>query len=154
MVHLSKSVVFGVFAVALLACGGAVDNELDDDDLDISELDAALTSPDPGAPGAQEDAEDDDGTDCRDDDRGGHKHHRRHKFKVLDRLDGAKDKTITIAALPPGLPERLLAKLRRIDADANGLVTKDEAKAAWFSHKKKHDKHEKHDKHGRKHDRD
>ena len=37
---------------------------------------------------------------------------------------------ITIALLPPGQPARLLERLHAIDANQDGLVTRDEAKAA------------------------
>ncbi|MDB4938931.1 MAG: hypothetical protein JWP87_5903, partial [Labilithrix sp.] len=79
---------------------------------------------------------------CKDHDNDGHHKHHHHKFKVLDRMDGAKDKVITIASLPPGLPDRLIAKLHEIDTDGDGLVTRAEVKA--HKHEKKHhkDRHE------------
>ena len=72
--------------------------------------------------------------DCNDRDHGGHAHHRHHKFKVLDGIDGATDGVVTIASLPPALPARLIARLHKIDADGNGLVTKDEVKAWIHAH--------------------
>lgn len=142
-----------VSLVSLGACGGAVDSSLDDDDLDIDEADSALTSPDPAG---DEDRQGEDDRDCRDGDRHHHKHHLKHKWKVLDRLDGAHDHAITIASLPPGLPARLLEKLHKLDANGDGVVVKDEVKAALRDlrdrlrekHPGKHDKHDKHPGHG------
>ena len=71
---------------------------------------------------------------CNDRDHDKHAHHRHHKFKVLDRIDGTKDHVITIASLPAALPARLIARLHAIDTDGNGLVTKDEVKAWRHAH--------------------
>jgi hypothetical protein len=140
----------------LAACGGkvdAADNELDVADDDSTS--AAISSPDPGATAGGDTSEADDGDDdgdrngagdddadehtdkdCKDGDSGNHHHHHHHKFKLLDRLDGAKDKVITIASLPAGLPERLIAKLHKLDKDGDGLVTRAEVKA--HKHRKHH----------------
>src|SRR6267142_1705515 len=49
------------------------------------------------------------------DDRGEHHHHRHHLakllFKLLDRLDGTKDKQIVLASLPATVPAKLIEKL-------------------------------------------
>jgi hypothetical protein len=151
---LLRLVTLPLAAIALAslgACGGAVDKSLDED-LVINEQNAALTSGDaPSAPDADPERKGDEDRDCRDGDRHQHKHHFQHKLKVLDGLDGVRDNAITIAALPPGLPKRLIDKLHEIDANHDGVVTRDEVKAAL------HDfgRHEgKHDKHGHGHDGD
>lgn len=135
-------------AAAALSLGGCA-GEDDDDDADALEVDetdsadsALSAGPNAGddSDGAKTGGPDGNKADkgeCRDDDHGGHKHHHKHKFKVLDRLDGAKDHTIVIAALPAGLPDRLIAKLHKIDADGDGAVSKDELKAALKRHKHK-----------------
>jgi hypothetical protein len=122
-------------AFSLAGCAGHADNELDDDDLEIAETDStsdALTSPDPTAGGDDDRGEK---SACRDGDDHKRKHHLRHKFKVLDRLDGARDKQITIASLPEGLSDRLIAKLHSLDTDSDGDVTRDELKAALGARK-------------------
>jgi len=115
-------------AVSLGGCAADVDGD-DDDGIVIDETDetsAALTSPDPSS-GADSDGE------CTDADKDAqdHKKHRKHKFKMLDRLDGAKDRSVVIASLPAGLSEKLIAKLNKIDTDQDGVVTKAEAKVWW-----------------------
>ena len=121
-------------AASLGGCGGAVAQ--DDAALEIDDSHQALTAgPDPGAPG--DDADDGEKSDCNEHDRGGHKNHHKHKFKVLDALDGAKDHVIVIASLPAGLPDRLIAKLHTIDSNGDGSVTKDELKASLKRHKHK-----------------
>jgi hypothetical protein len=72
-----------------------------------------------------------------------HHQHRHHRFHVLDGLDGTKDRRITIASLPAGLPQRLLARLGEIDSNGDGVVTKDEAKAwsAAHAHHRRTKKH-------------
>ena len=124
--------VIGVAAVVLAACGGhvAADGELAVSDNDTTS--SAISSPDPGETGDGNDGDDADektDEDCNDRDREKHDHHHHHKFKVLDRMDGARDKVITIASLPAGLPERLFAKLHKLDTNGDGLVTRDEVKA-------------------------
>ena len=129
--------VVGVAALVLAACGAPAsdEHELDVDDTDATS--SALGSPDPGDGGEighAGDTDDQDGDeptdrDCTDREREKHHGHHHHKFKVLDRLDGAKDKIITIASLPPGLSERLIAKLHELDSDRDGLVTRAEVKA-------------------------
>ena len=106
-------------------CAGEIE---DDEDVVISESEFALETDTDTDVADDERAADDADHDCRDGDHDGHKRHRRHWFKVLDLLDGQKDKTITVASLPPGLPDRLIAKLGRIDKNDDGLVTKREAK--------------------------
>ncbi len=143
----------GLAALSLAACGGEAADP--DANLQVSDADttsAALASPDPGAPatgGDTSDGEDDDdqqadndgdhhkgGKDhCNDHDHEQHKHHRHHKFKVLDRIDGTKDHVITIATLPAALPDRLIARLHKIDTNSDGLVTKDEVKAWKRAHR-------------------
>jgi len=120
-------------ALALAGCAGEID---DDDALEVDETESALTA----SPNAGESDDGDEGGDCNDRDNGGHKHHHKHKFKVLDRLDGAKDHVIVIGALPAGLPARLIAKLQKIDADGDGAVSKDELKAHRKAHKHHGDK--------------
>jgi len=137
--------VVAAFALVLAGCAGQVDDD-DATDLEISDTtstSAALASPDlddedgdtTGYEGDGERGEVGD-KDCNDRDHAGHKRHHRHKFKMLDRIDGNKDGNITLAALPAGLPERLLAKLARLDADHDGIVTKAEVKTF-----RKHRKH-------------
>lgn len=133
-------------AVNLGGCAGEIDE--DDSALEIDDTestDSALSA----GPNAGDDSDSDDAKtgepdgnkadkgECNDGDRGGHKHHHKHKFKILDALDGAKDHTIVIAALPPGLPDRLIAKLHEIDTNDDGSVSKDELKAALKRHKHK-----------------
>ena len=143
LIHILALSVAGLAAVSMGGCAGEVADDDASSALEVDDTDttsAALASPDPGAAVDGRDGHDDkDGRDAKDGkDRGecndhgvdGHKHHRRHKFKHLDRLDGVKDGTIVIASLPPGLPERLIAKLHKIDIDGNGEVSKAEVKAA------------------------
>ena len=124
--------VLGIAALSLGGCAGH-DSEEVDDGLEVTDATgttaSALATPDPSTDAKSE---------CNEHDRDGHHHHRKHKFKVLDRLDGVKDHQITIAALPAGLPERLIARLHEMDADGNGAVTKDEARA--WRHAHKHDR--------------
>lgn len=88
---------------------------------------AAEPEPDDGAAG-DNDGDADDDHDKRD---GRRKHERKHRhhhlFKKLDRLDGTKDHQITIAALPPRVPAKLVDKLHEIDANADGVVTREES---------------------------
>jgi len=122
--------------LAAVGCGGQTE---DDGDVVIDDNESALS----GVENASADDERaDDG--CRDGDREGHHRHRRHWFKILDRIDGTKDKAITIAALPPGLPDRLIAKLHRIDKNDDGIVTKKEAKR-WRKHRHHRDGHGEHE---------
>ncbi|HEY8078895.1 MAG TPA: hypothetical protein VIF62_32410, partial [Labilithrix sp.] len=101
---------------------------------DVASSQGALASSDTTGDGA--DANGDVGDhDCQDGDKDGHAHHHRHKFAVLDALDGVKDKQITIASLPAGLPDHLIAKLHAIDANGDGIVTKPEVKAFRQAHK-------------------
>ena len=65
-----------------------------------------------------------DEAECNEHERDGHKHHRKHEFKILDRLDGAKDHVTVIASLPPR------AHLRRKDHK------KDHGKGDGRGHKK------------------
>jgi hypothetical protein len=145
--NLKVLAVVGVAAVMLTGCGGAIDESelaVNDDDATSS----AISSPDPGAGANDGDDADDEADetddDCKDGDRrdgdGHHKHHH-HKFKVLDRLDGVKDKIITIASLPPGLPDRLLHKLQKLDTNSDGLVTRAEVKAHKKNKKHQKDRH-------------
>jgi hypothetical protein len=127
--------VFGL-ALAAFAIGGCGGKAASNDDLVVSD-NQALASPAPssstggGAGGG--DSADDDSADrgddgCRDDDHDGHKNHHHHWFKVLDALDGTKDGKITIASLPAGTPDRLLARLHKLDTNNDGVVTRDEVK--------------------------
>jgi hypothetical protein len=125
--------VVGVAAVLLAGCGGQV---AEDGELDVAdgETSSAISSPDPGAAAAGDTGDGDDADeptdkDCNDRDHEKHHKHHHHKFKVLDRLDGTKDRVITIASLPAGLPDRLIAKLHKLDANGDGLVTRAEVKA-------------------------
>ena len=124
-------------AAVALGLGGCTGEVAEDGDHDVTEVDstsAALSSspqPATGEAGDQESA--DKECDSKD---GDHHKHRRHKFKALDRLDGAEDGAITLASLPAGLPDRLSAKLHKIDTDQDGIVTKAEAKA-WMHHKRR-----------------
>jgi hypothetical protein len=127
----SNALVTAIAMLALAACGGQAEG---DDDLVIEDTESALSGVESTNDADEDDvARGDDG--CRDGDRDAHHHHRRHWFKVLDRLDGTKDKAITIASLPDGLPERLLLRLARIDANSDGVVTKKEAKRALRRHR-------------------
>jgi hypothetical protein len=144
---------FVSLAALTLGLGGCAGQVEDDDDHEVTDLESsseALT-PDPSGGGDQVDQTNDgDGDkagdpsergdkecDHRDGDHRKHRNHRHHKFKVLDRLDGTHDNAITIASLPADLPDRLMAKLAKIDKDHDGIVTKAEAKA-WMHHKRKH----------------
>lgn len=131
-------------AIVFVGCAGHSGN----DDLEVNDLgstrDALATpaAPSPTTTGDDTtgDGEHEDGSevgdkDCRHGDKDGHGHHHRHKFSVLDALDGTVDHQITIANLPPGLPDRLLAKLHTIDADGDGIVTKTEVKAFRKQHR-------------------
>ena len=122
--------------VVLIGCGGKTESV--DGDIVVSD-DSALSGPEGPASSSEADDEERGDDGCKDGDHDGHKHHRHHWFKVLDRLDGQKDKAITIANLPAGMPEGLLKKLHRIDRNGDGVVTKKEAKKAW------HHKHRDHD---------
>lgn len=117
-------VLLGVAAVGVLVLGGCGGKITNDSDLVISDNESGL-----GATGASE-ADDGDRADddCRDEDHDGHKHHRRHWFKVLDKLDGTRDKRIVIGSLPAGLPDRLIAKLQKLDRNGDGVVTRREVK--------------------------
>lgn len=113
-----------IAALVVGGCGGKIETN---DDLVISDSQGSLSGPETAG---DEDDGDTADRDCRDGDHEGHKHHRKHWFKVLDRLDGAKDGAITIASLPSGLPDRLIAKLHRIDKNGDGVVTRKEVKHA------------------------
>jgi hypothetical protein len=128
--------VVSIASLSVVGCAGATDSEVDDDvdlpeDFDsVSEGLTAAVDPAPAASGEHDGA-------CL-----GHegrpRHGRRpfhHLFRCLDRLDGQKDKTITIASLPARVPAGLVGKLHAIDTDHNGVVTKDEVRAAWKAHK-------------------
>jgi hypothetical protein len=120
-----------VLVFAAPSMGGCSSHD-DDDDIEVSDAptttSSALVSPDPSDdPGAK-------GT-CSEHDHEGHHHHRNHKFKVLDRADGAKDHVITIASLPSDLPDRLITRLHEIDTDGDGAVTKHEVHAWRHAHK-------------------
>lgn len=142
----------GVLLTLAVGCAGAstANDDLEIDDLGSSE--SSLASPDPtgndttGEDGAETGGEVGD-EDCNDGDHRGHGKHHRHKFSALDKLDGTRDRNITIASLPAGLPERIFAKLAKIDADHDGIVTKAEVKA--FRKARKHG-----DKRGRRPDRE
>lgn len=111
----------GVTALVLGGCAGEVDDDDDvaDDDLEVAEAVESELGVDPTMGP--------DGRECA----GRHgRHHKKHKWKLLDRLDGTKDKVITVATLPPNLPPKLLARLAEIDANKDGLVTKDEVRAS------------------------
>lgn len=136
-------------SLVVSGCAGSVQAPADDGAV-IDETDstsAALSAVDPSNPSTE--PGDDTGDDetkadprCDDKDAANHKNHRKHKFKNLDALDGTKDHQITIASLPAGLPDKLIAKLHKLDVDGDGIVTKAEAKA-WF--KKRHHDHDGHD---------
>jgi hypothetical protein len=147
---LANKLTFGAFvslaalSVGLGGCAGQIE---EDDDHEITDLDSTTEGLTPDPAGGDQDDQTSDGhadpsehgdkaCDDRDGDHRKHHNHRHHKFKVLDRLDGTHDNAITIASLPAGLPDRLLAKLAKIDKDDDGIVTKAEAKA-WM-HRKKH----------------
>ena len=125
----SYSLCAALFAASALAfgCAGAKDNELDDDTElpDDVETSAGTLAVDAEA----RDAVDDVDRDHKKGDRDGHRKHTRKLFKLLDRLDGDKDGRIVIASLPAKAPPRLIAKLHEIDADGDGAVTKEEARA-------------------------
>jgi len=121
------------------AAGAAADtSDSEDDDGDNDgehgDNDSDHQDGDRGAKGAKGDHRKAGKDHCNDREHDQHKHHRRHKFKVLDRVDGTKDGIITIASLPAALPDRLIARLHKIDTDGNGLVTKDEVKAWKQAH--------------------
>jgi hypothetical protein len=86
-------------------------------------------SPGGACPG---DDDHDDGSMCHDGDghHRGHHDHRHHLFKVLDSLDGKRDGVVTLAALPADLPDALVTALHALDTNGDGLVTRDEVKAA------------------------
>ena len=124
-------------ATALVGCSGASGNE----DLqvnDVGQAQGALAAPAPSGGDTTGDGADANGEvgdhDCQEGDKDGHDRHHRHKFSALDALDGVKDHQITIANLPPGLPDRLLAKLHAIDTNGDGIVTKAEVKAFRKAH--------------------
>ena len=157
----------GLFAALVVAgCGGQASTEDDGTEVNDAKTSQAIVSPQPAAPsggGAAAEADDDDheraggegsgheaadkdddrdrGDDhqeCTEDETEKHHHHRHHRFHVLDGLDGTRDHQITIASLPATLPPRLIARLHEIDANGDGIVTKDEAKA--WEHAHKHDR--------------
>lgn len=133
----SKLLVLVAFAAAAVACGGKADtNESADGDFQIDEAGSSLVSDAPDDDGASDGA---DGCQKGDHD---HKGHRKHRFKALDLLDGVRDRQITLAALPADLSPHLLEKLHALDANTDGVVTKDEMKA-----RRDHD----HERHGKKH---
>lgn len=156
--YVAAFTLLGVLALGLGGCSGGADDDDDGTEVSDAKVSAAISSPNPTAPSGDTDdpsdheadrADHDDDRD-RGDDRGDckgdgdhekHHHHRHHKFHVLDRLDGTKDHQITIASLPAELPPRLLARLHAIDANADGVVSKDEAKAWMKAHKGDHKKH-------------
>jgi hypothetical protein len=80
--------------------------------------------------GDKGDGDHDDVGNCHEGDNDHHRGHHHHFFKVLDKLDGQRDHVVTLANLPSGLPPLLLAALEGLDANHDGVVTKDEAKAA------------------------
>jgi hypothetical protein len=151
--------VLGALASSVGGCAGHTDTEVDDgtEVSDAKMTSSAISSPDPaapsggsgtsGEPGERADHDDDhdhgdDHGECKGDgDHEKHHHHRHHRFHVLDALDGTKDNQITIASLPAGLPPRLIARLHEIDANGDGIVTKDEAKAWFKAHRPDHGKH-------------
>ncbi len=110
----------GVTALVLGGCAGEIDDDDDvgDDDLEVVEaVESELSLDATMGP---------NGRDCV----GGHaRRHKKHKWKLLDRLDGTKDRVITLATLPQPLPAKLLARLAEIDTNDDGLVTRDEVKA-------------------------
>jgi hypothetical protein len=132
--------VLSIASLSLVGCGGATDSDLDDDvDLpnDFDSVSEGLsTAVDPAEETAGEHQR-----DCRRGNDGRPKHARKvhHLFRCLDRLDGEKDKTIVIASLPARVPEGLIAKLRTVDANNDGIVTKDEVRAAWKARKEARD---------------
>jgi hypothetical protein len=130
MIILRRSPAWLAFlALAAGACGGEAEDG--DEDLVIDDTESALSGPEVSDETDDADENGDRADDgCRDGDHDGHRHHRRHWFRILDLLDGTRDKTITIASLPQGLPDRLIARLHRIDRDDDGVVTKREAKRA------------------------
>lgn len=128
MISLPRSALVVAFLV-LGGCGGQAE---EDEDLVIDESESALS----GVESAEADDDSDRADDgCRDGDHDGHKRHRRHWFKILDLLDGTRDKAVTLAALPDGLPDRLVARLGKMDANADGIVTKKEVKRALRRHR-------------------
>lgn len=114
--------------VVLGGCGGETEEE--DDALVVDDTEAALV---------ENAAEDDDGAPaddgCRDGDHEGHRRHHRHWFKILDLLDGTRDKAVTLAKLPDGTPDGLVAKLTKMDKNGDGIVTKREVKRAVWRHR-------------------
>ena len=112
--------------VAFLMVGGCGGETEDDDELVIDDTESALVE-------NADDAPADDG--CRDGDHDGHRRHHRHWFKILDLLDGTRDKAITLAELPDGMPDGLVKKLTRMDTNADGIVTKKEVKRALKRHR-------------------
>lgn len=153
---LAVTVAVTAFALVTLGLAGCAGQVADDDAADLEISDTTSTSAALSSPEQQGDDDGDttgyegDGErgevgdkDCSDRDHDGHKRHHRHKFKMLDRIDGDKDGNITLAALPAGLPERLLAKLARLDADHDGIVTKAEVKAFRKHRKHRGDGHRK-----------
>lgn len=117
---------FGALFVAVLMVGGCGGETEDDDELVIDDSESALVE-------NADDAPADDG--CRDGDRDHHKGHHRHWFKLLDLLDGTRDKAITLAQLPDGTPDGLVAKLTKMDTNSDGIVTKREVKRALKRHR-------------------
>jgi hypothetical protein len=139
------------FALTFAAgCGGASGNQ----DLEVNDTGstgAALQGPSDDTTGNS--GSDVGDKDCKDGDHDGHARHHRHKFSVLDAMDGVKDGQITIANLPPGLPQRLIDKLHQIDTDGDGIVTKAEVKAFRKAHHHEHggDHDGDHDEQGEQH---
>lgn len=121
----------------LVGCGGAIAEDSTSTDLpdDVHAVADGL---------AVDGANNDDGPDHADDHDGDHHHgrgeHEGHKkghkkkhpklFQALDRLDGAEDGKITLAALPAQVPAKLVDKLKELDTDQSGDVSRDEAHAA------------------------
>lgn len=124
----------GVALTLAVGCGGATGN----DDLEVNDVgssNAALQGPSDSTDTTGNEGSEVGDKDCKDGDHDGHGHHHRHKFKVLDALDGVVDHQITIANLPADLPQHLIDKLHKIDANGDGIVTKDEVKAFRKAHK-------------------
>lgn len=94
-----------------------------DDDFQIDEVGSSLVSD------STEDGANEANTACKDGDHE-HKGHKKHRFKMLDRLDGKKDHQITLGRRSlSDLSSNLLEKLKALDTNTDGVVTKDEMKA-------------------------
>lgn len=136
----SKSLRVAALAAVAIACGGKAESSTPEGDYQIDETGSALVSD------STTDADTNDDGSCKDGDHD-HKGHGKHRFKVLDRLDGVRDHQITLAALPANVSARLLEKLHALDANGDGVVTKDELKARRdkdheHGKKKKHGHHD------------